>query len=100
MKITWVWTNKEGDLESIKRCVGSGWSKLLEELVLDLEKLGWDGQLLQVKNKFDELRFYINDGSKETHARIAKAEEESRNTCMNCGKLSGDKRGKCNKCYG
>lgn len=73
-------------LESVKSCVGKGWGKLLEDLVSDLEKLGWDGNVYQVKEKFGGLRFYIEAGTDEIYSRIGKAEEESYTICEFCGK--------------
>lgn len=86
MKITWEWTGEEATLEDIINQVGVGWSNILERLVKDLELLGWDGKLLQVKEKFGMLRFYIPFGSDEIDKRIEQAEDESINTCELCSK--------------
>jgi NMD protein affecting ribosome stability and mRNA decay len=75
----YTWT-KENILDS----VGPGWRKLLEELLSDLEKLGWDGYLFQVKEKFGGLRFYAG-GDDYIYDRISKAEEDSYHICENCG---------------
>jgi len=72
--------------ESIYGCVGKGWRGILDKLIDDLEKMGWNGEVLQVKEKFGGLRFYISYGTKEIQDRIYKAEEESFKTCENCGK--------------
>lgn len=81
----WVWSDTEAPAYNIKLQVGEGWGDILERLVTDLLKLGWDGDLYQVKEKFGGLRFYIGGASDEVHERIRKAEEESYHTCEFCG---------------
>ena len=67
--------------------VGSGWNLLIKNLIQDLIILGWDKEVIQVKEKFGGLRFYINEGTSEIHQRIAKTEIESMKTCEITGKL-------------
>jgi hypothetical protein len=67
--------------------VGSGWNLLIKNLIQDLIILGWDKEVIQVKEKFGGLRFYINEGTSEIHQRIAKAEIESMKICEITGKL-------------
>ncbi|RJQ27076.1 hypothetical protein C4577_02020 [Candidatus Parcubacteria bacterium] len=86
MEMKWEWTGEPAILEDIKNCVGEGWNGIIERLVADLEKLGWDGTVAQVKEKFGGLRFYIGGGTHEVWERISEAEKESMNTCQNCGK--------------
>lgn len=62
-----------------------GWRPLLNELIEDLKKLGWDGDIHQVKEKFGGLRFYIGRGSDEIFDRIHKAENDSYKICEVCG---------------
>ncbi|PJD98438.1 MAG: hypothetical protein CK427_17065 [Leptospira sp.] len=47
---------------------------ILHSLAKDLIDLGWDRKLRQVKLKFSELRFYIENSSKEIEERISKLE--------------------------
>jgi hypothetical protein len=49
--------------------------------------LGWNKEVIQVKEKFGGLRFYINEGTDEIHQRIGQAELESMKTCEITGKL-------------
>ncbi len=70
---------------------GPGWYSLIQELIEDLINLGWNKQTTQVKEKFGGLRFYINEGSKEIHDRVIKAEIKSYSTCEKCGS-SGEAR--------
>jgi hypothetical protein len=71
--------------EDIEEAVGAGWSDIIKRLISDLEGLGWDGNLLQIKEKFGGLRFYIGKGTEKIHARILQAEEESFKVCELCG---------------
>ena len=65
--------------------VGPGWIPLLENLVVDLKQLGWDGDIQQIKEKFAQLRFYIGKGTDAIHNRIDLAEKESLTVCEECG---------------
>ena len=66
--------------------VSPGWNLLIKNLIQDLIILGWDKEVIQVKEKFGGLRFYINEGTSEIHQRIAKAELESMKICEVTGK--------------
>jgi hypothetical protein len=73
--------------------VSPGWNLLIKNLIQDLIILGWDKEVIQVKEKFGGLRFYINEGTSEIHQRIAKVELESMKICEitgNPGKLRTD----------
>ena len=65
--------------------VGPGWGDILKRLVSDLFELGWDGHVLQVKEKFGGLRFYVGSANKAIHERIDAAANESLATCEQCG---------------
>lgn len=98
---------KNMTLEEAQWCVGSGWAEIIKNLMSDLDDLGWDGDVAQVKEKFGMLRFYIGEGSKEIHSRIYEAEELSGKTCEKCGKPGTSSSGKgfwiktlCSKCRG
>jgi hypothetical protein len=77
---------QKATLANVQDQTESGWSDILKRLVDDLFWLGWDGRVLQVKEKFGGLRFYINTGSDAIHDRISQAENESYKTCEQCGK--------------
>lgn len=62
-----------------------GWGAIVDNLIEDLIALGWDKGLLQVKEKFGGLRFYITQSDTELHERIRKAMDASRQTCTTCG---------------
>jgi hypothetical protein len=63
-------------------CCGPGWNQLIEDLIA----LGWDQHVIQVKEKFGGLRFYIDSGSDEMYNRISKAENDSYTICEETGK--------------
>lgn len=80
-----IWGFSEAKREDITSCVGPGWKKIVEDLIDDLISLGWDGTILQVKEKFGTLRFYIGSGNEALWARISEAENLSAVTCEVCG---------------
>ena len=98
-------TSMKMTLNEIQECVGRGWSKLLEDLYNDLLALGWDGKVLQVKEKFGGLRFYIDNWADPLYNRICEAEEESFRTCERCGEAGQVRSHKgwlttsCQKCW-
>lgn len=62
-----------------------GWLPLVEELVQDLIKMGWDRDLHQIKEKFGTLRFYIGQDTPEMRERIMEAEKRTSSICDTCG---------------
>lgn len=71
---------------------GDGWFDLVYQLCGDIQKLlEKDPELkkefivLQVKEKFAGLRFYVGSATDEIFDRINKAEEESYKICEICG---------------
>ena len=73
--------------------IGYGWYPLVSTLVDDLFAAGWDGHLLQVKEKFGGLRFYISEVREYLSKIIFDAEQESVTICDECGgpgKLGGE----------
>jgi hypothetical protein len=54
---------------------------MIEELIV----LGWDKRLLQCKEKFGGLRFYIETYPEGGHDVISKYEKLSHETCEECG---------------
>jgi hypothetical protein len=70
-----------------------GWNQLIKNLIEDLIKLGWDKKVIQVKEKFGGLRFYIHEGNTAIDIKIREAERESINICEitgTSGKLRSD----------
>jgi hypothetical protein len=64
--------------------VGDGWVPILQSLAADLVAMGWDRQVLQIKEKFGGLRFYFS-GTDEMHERVRVAEAQAEVTCEGCG---------------
>lgn len=83
--MNWGYSGRPATKEDIFACVGPGWKSLLDNLVDELLVLGWDGTIMQVKEKFGGLRFYIGAGSDEVHDVVRKAEAASTYICETCG---------------
>ena len=69
---------------------GPGWYPLIERLSADLAVIiREDGlrrfRVLQVKEKFGGLRFYVKGGNERALTRIVKAMREAESTCEGCG---------------
>lgn len=69
-------------LEEALHMVGPGWAKLLGELYARLPD---DTIVADVKEKFGELRFYVDNSSSAFLELIMKKENESRFICELCG---------------
>lgn len=90
--------------------VGAGWYQIVSDLVDTLNALKKPYKILQVKEKFGGLRFYIEppeDGgiAEMMYTRIAAAEAQSSKTCAICG-LPAEQRVEhgwvhiiCDKCW-
>ena len=76
---------RKATVVDLQKNVREGWSDIIARLVADLEELGWNGVVLQVKEKFGGLRFYISDGSEAIKKRVHQAEAESYFVCEFCG---------------
>ena len=76
---------KEMPLSRLQEEVGPGWSGILERLTEALFPMGWNGVVLQCKEKFGGLRFYTQDTTDDMEALISAAENESYKTCEECG---------------
>lgn len=87
--------------ESAKRCVGDGWSKLIDKIY---DRLVDGDVVLQVKEKFGGLRFYLFSGNDETYDFIDEVEKESLTICELCGEsgslvsIKGWYKTLCKKC--
>jgi len=84
--------------------VGPGWKHIILHLCKDIMCLDLKVDVVQVKEKFGGLRFYIDGGNEEINDLIQNAEAESFQTCEECGSkedvsTSGDWRlTLCKKC--
>lgn len=66
---------------------GNGWYDLIYRLCEDIKQLNppADFEVVQVKEKFGGLRFYVNSGTEEIYNLISVAEEASLTICETCG---------------
>lgn len=64
-------------------CVGKGWHPLIRPLLEMSAAVG--ANVLQVKEKFGTLRFYVDNSPEGLDAAIDAAEDLSRITCEECG---------------
>lgn len=86
---------------------GDGWFDLVRDLCEKIEPLAAkipDFTVLQVKEKFGGLRFYVSHGNEEIHTVIQSAEQESFKTCETCGqsgtlRTDGWLKTLCDRCY-
>lgn len=62
---------------------GAGWKSLYVPLIARCKAEGV--AVLQVKEKFGALRFYVMGGSDDLHAAIKEAESKSSTICEECG---------------
>jgi hypothetical protein len=72
--------------------VGDGWLEILSDLFEKIDNALSDEErkefkVVQVKEKFAELRVYIYGGNDKIDALIDKATVQSLNTCEQCGKV-------------
>lgn len=65
--------------------VGEGWLHLIKDMIEELIALGWDKRLLQSKEKFGGLRFYVETYPEGAQDVIIKYENLSHETCEECG---------------
>lgn len=65
--------------------VDDGWYDLLLRLSQDLEALNEDITIIDIKEKFGGLRFYVASATSKAHQLIDDAEEESYKICERCG---------------
>ncbi|QIK95578.1 hypothetical protein G7076_02970 [Sphingomonas sp. HDW15A] len=68
--------------------IPNGWRNLFDQLVSDLAGVDSDLAVIQAKQKFGELRVYLNRGSPEAHRLIEAATAISRSMCEECGAVA------------
>jgi len=72
--------------------VGEGWLHLIKDMIEELIALGWDKRLIQCKEKFGGLRFYVETYPEGAHDVIIKYENLSHETCEECGVNASSKK--------
>ena len=63
-----------------------GWFDILKDLSEKLRSLSFTADVIQVKEKFAGLRFYVSSATEEQWAVISEAEHKSYSVCEICGK--------------
>ncbi|KKM96691.1 hypothetical protein LCGC14_1175610 [marine sediment metagenome] len=74
--------------EQAKECVGSGWSKLIDQIFDVADSTGRPMTIQQIKEKFGGLRFYFSATSvafDKIYEVTRLAEAESFKICEHCG---------------
>ena len=69
--------------EEAKESIGKGWATLIDNIYDNLRE---ETYVMQVKEKFGGLRFYVGGATPEEFDVIDKAEEDSYIICEECGK--------------
>ncbi|KAK0479233.1 hypothetical protein IW261DRAFT_168422 [Armillaria novae-zelandiae] len=60
-----------------------GWEGLIREICEKLK--GTDAVFIEIKEKFGQLRVYVENGVKETERYLREMEEKSAKVCEECG---------------
>jgi ribosomal protein L37AE/L43A len=71
--------------ETARSCVPYGWNGIVNELYDAIDMFPGLTKIFQVKEKFGGLRIYYSTRSKTVEKKILWAEEESLETCSECG---------------
>ena len=85
---------------------GDGWFDLIDRLSAEITDIDPDVRVMQVKEKFGGLRFYVDSAPDEVYELITDAEERSFSICERCGSpgkpsdCSGWIKTLCPKCRG
>jgi len=85
---------------------GNGWFDLIDKTLAKIKEKDEEVLVTQIKEKYAELRIYVNEASLEVYDIIHEAEEKSRTVCERCGKHNAEVRSKggwfktlCDSCY-
>ncbi len=71
--------------EALDLCIGPGWVPLVSDLINEIRKVAPETEVLQVKEKFGGLRFYVGSTPRKVHDLISEAEAASFTICEMCG---------------
>ena len=92
--------------ENIYRECCKGWYPIIDQLIMDINKVDSSIGILQIKEKFGGLRFYVDNHSEEVYNLISDAERKCWHTCEDCGSTknvttagSGWLRTLCEECH-
>lgn len=86
--------------------INDGWIPIVQKLIEDINRLSGDldVNVVEIKEKFGTLRFYVDGSSKEIDELIDEAELKSSITCDLCGQPGELRRGGwlrtlCDECH-
>lgn len=72
------------DNNQVFQACGPGWQPIIEPLIAQADADG--AKVMQIKEKFGGLRFYVDDTTEKLQDMITQAEATSFKTCEMCGK--------------
>ena len=75
--------HKLAQLNGIKVEMAAGWTDLALNLMMELDKTGWNREVASIKEKFGELRFYAATDREDILDKYSKM---SKSICEICGK--------------
>ena len=73
--------------------VNEGWFMIVKNLISELLEFGWDRHMIQSKEKFGGLNFYIKEPTPVMQGIIHTYEKLSYNICEDCGQLGLQRKG-------
>jgi hypothetical protein len=77
----------KNNLMAFGRECDHGWDRIIDELILELNELPDDIEVLQIKEKFGGLRFYVSGSSEKANRLISQYETYSYHICEVCGEF-------------
>lgn len=92
-----LYRGRDKSMSETAMCFGfdcrDGWFEIIYALSKDLMQLSAEAgirapEVVQVKQKFGGLRYYIHGGTREINSRIHEVEEESMAVCEVCGEAA------------
>lgn len=66
--------------------IPSGWTDIINTCIDEIIELDPDIQILQIKEKFAELRIYVSGTTQAVYKILEKYNDKISNTCQLCGK--------------
>ena len=89
----------KNNLMAFGRECDKGWFPLIDELIEELDKLPDEIEVLQIKEKYAGLRFYVSGASEKAHDIIEQYKTYSYHLCEYCGEFYTAKERECGGWY-
>ncbi len=64
---------------------GDGWAPIVDRMLVELEALGWTGEIVQLKQKFALLTVYLTKPTDNESRCTGRAMSASATVCERCG---------------